>query len=295
MADTGTSRILLAPAKVNLSLHVRGRRADGYHELVSRVTFADLHDQITVTPAPGAEDTLSIAGPFAPKLDEDNLVLRALARFRETQPEMPRFRVELHKAIPVAAGLGGGSADAAAMLRFLAGWSGMDPMSPEILDLASRLGADVPVCLSPRSRIMRGTGTEVGPPDGDFAPCSVLLVNPGVQVPTAAVFAALAAPPLGASGIDHESDGAEQTEQNDLELPACRAAPEIAEVLGVLRGLPGALSARLSGSGATCFALFADDAARDRAENLVAASRPQWWLHAGSLRNWSETELIRAP
>jgi len=290
MADFG-SRVLVAPAKVNLGLRVLGRRPDGYHELVSRVAFADLHDRMTVSPASGADDLLTVAGAFGENLDEDNLVLRAIAGFRALAPGLPALRVRLEKSIPVAAGLGGGSADAAAMLRFLAGLAGRNPVDGDILRLAATLGADVPVCLDPRSRVMRGTGTDLDPPAEHFPPRPVLLVNPGVPVPTGAVFKALGAGPVPAGPAAAADDG--PAEHNDLEAPACRVAPEIAAVLEFLRTLPDVADARLSGSGATCFALFASDEARDRAARLVETARPDWWLHTGRLRNWPAEELAR--
>ncbi|WP_420402907.1 4-(cytidine 5'-diphospho)-2-C-methyl-D-erythritol kinase [Nisaea sp.] len=287
MADFGT-RVLRAPAKVNLGLRVLGRRPDGYHELVSLVAFADLHDSITVSPAPGADDTLTVTGAFGGALEKDNLILRAIAGFRTRAPGIPALRIHLEKSIPVAAGLGGGSADAAAILRFLAALVGRDAMQSETRHLAAALGADVPVCLSPRSRIMRGTGTDLDPPAEEFPPRPVLLVNPGVPVPTGAVFKALAAGPI---PFERAQTDCGPIEQNDLEGPACRVAPEIEAVLAFLRGLPDVLGARLCGSGATCFALFETDTGRDKAAELVEAAHPGWWLHAGRLRNWSAEEL----
>lgn len=290
MADIGT-RVLFAPAKINLGLRILGRRPDGYHELVSLVAFADLHDRITVSAAPGSDDALTITGPFVGALDSDNLVLRAVSAFRGIASGIPALRIHLEKAIPVAAGLGGGSADAAAMLRFLAGLAERDPMDRDLRALAETLGADVPVCLAPLSRIMRGTGTDLDPPAGAFAPRPVLLVNPGVPVPTGAVFRALAAGPVPAA--DAARIETDPDDRNDLEAAACRVAPEIAPVLTLLRRLPGVTAARLSGSGATCFALFETGDARDLAARRVGAEHPDWWLHAGELRNWRPEELIR--
>ncbi|MBO6561668.1 MAG: 4-(cytidine 5'-diphospho)-2-C-methyl-D-erythritol kinase [Nisaea sp.] len=287
MADIGT-RVLLAPAKINLGLRILGRRPDGYHELVSLVAFADLHDRITVSAATGEEDGLTVAGTFVRALDSDNLILRAISGFRGIEPGLPALRIHLEKSIPVAAGLGGGSADAAAMLRFLAGLSGRDPMENDIRRLAASLGADVPVCLDPRSRIMRGTGIDLDAPADDFAPQPVLLVNPGVPVPTGAVFGALDAGPVPADTAKAETG---PLDRNDLEAPACRIAPEITDVLTFLRELPGVAAARLSGSGATCFALFETEAGRDQATRRAEAAHPDWWLHAGMLRNWAADEL----
>ncbi|UUX47967.1 4-(cytidine 5'-diphospho)-2-C-methyl-D-erythritol kinase [Nisaea acidiphila] len=288
MAERSDARLLLAPAKVNLSLRVLGRRQDGYHELISRVAFADLHDRIVVGPArAGEKDTLDLSGPFAGTLEPDNLILRAVARFREAFPSLAPLRISLKKHIPVAAGLGGGSADAAAMLRHLARFANCDPMNPRIQAIAATLGADVPVCLEPVSRTMRGTGTKLDPPREDFPEQPVLLVNPGVAVPTGAVFTVLGAGPL--------SDGfaalSAEEERNDLEMPARKVAREVGEVLDVLRGLTSPRAVGLSGSGATCFALFSDETARDRAAAEITAVHPDWWLHAGMLRNWEAGEL----
>lgn len=288
MAEQSGTRRLLAPAKINLSLRVLGRRPDGYHELVSQVAFADLHDRITVTfDRDGGEDALSLQGPFASTLGSENLVLRAVASFRMLFPDLPALDIALEKRIPVAAGLGGGSADAAAILRFLAGWAECDPMAPEIREIAGALGADVPVCLESRSRVMRGTGTELDPPAAHFAERPVLLVNPGVAVPTGAVFRALAAGPV--SG--NPTEMGQEEERNDLEAPARSVAPEVGTVLDFLRGRAPPRDVRLSGSGATCFALFPDTASRDRAAAKLAAAHPEWWLHAGSLRDWRMPEL----
>jgi 4-diphosphocytidyl-2-C-methyl-D-erythritol kinase len=294
MAKTGYSATLIAPAKLNLSLTVLGRRPDGFHDLVSLVAFADLHDVLSVTLAETAVDQLTVAGPFAGSLDRDNLVLKAISAFRDTIEAVPPLSITLHKTIPVAAGLGGGSADAAAILRLLARQHGLTAMAPSIQAIAAGLGADIPVCLQSRCRYMRGTGTTLDPEESGFARYPALLVNPGVAVPTGAVFGALAAEKKAATAASAPRGLTEEilTGRNDLEAPAVAVAPEIGPVLRTLSGLPGTLGARLSGSGATCFALFKTDSARDKAAELFRQTYPAYWIHAGALRNWDSDSLF---
>ena len=294
MAETGYSATLIAPAKINLSLTVLGRRPDGFHELVSLVAFADLHDRLSVTLSETGSDHLTVAGPFAERLDRDNLVLRAILAFRDEIGPVPPLSIALHKAIPVAAGLGGGSADAAATLRLLAREHGLTAMAPSIQAIAAGLGADIPVCLDSRCRYMHGTGTTLDRGESGFTGYPALFVNPGVAVPTGAVFGALAKDrrvardaPVPCRLADDIVAG-----RNDLEAPAIAVAPEIGPALRTLSDLPGAIGARLSGSGATCFALFETVSERDRAAQLFRQTYPAYWVHAGALRNWDMDSLF---
>ncbi|KPP83997.1 MAG: 4-(cytidine 5'-diphospho)-2-C-methyl-D-erythritol kinase IspE [Rhodobacteraceae bacterium HLUCCA08] len=263
-----------APAKINLCLHVTGQRADGYHRLDSLVCFTGLGDRVTVRPAKGL--SLRITGPFAAGLSaEDNLVLRAARLFGSDRGAA----ITLDKVLPVASGIGGGSADAAATLRALSRLWGL-PRPDDVLSL----GADVPVCLSPELQRMQGVG-EVLTPLGPAPMLDMLLVNPGVTLATPRVFAGLARrdnAPLGPDMPDPFDTAAWigwlAEQRNDLEAPALKLAPEIGTVLAALRAQDGCLLARMSGSGATCFALFADDAARDAAGAALRAQYPGWWV-----------------
>lgn len=260
-----------APAKLNLALHVRERRADGYHELETLFAFVEAGDVVRVEAAD--EASFEVAGPFAGSLwgERDNLVTRAAARFAEAFGGGP-WAITLDKHLPVASGIGGGSADAAATLRALGKLQGV-PVE-KLFAIADALGSDVPACLLGQTAIGRGRGEQLEVVDG--APgVPVLLVNPGVGVSTAEVFARWDGVdrgplPEGRMGaIVHDG-------RNDLEAPARAIAPEIDEVLDVLGGQPGALMARMSGSGATCFALF------ERREDCAAAAarlaQPGWWV-----------------
>ncbi|MEP3115246.1 4-(cytidine 5'-diphospho)-2-C-methyl-D-erythritol kinase [Nisaea sp.] len=294
MAEAGFSATLIAPAKLNLSLTVLGKRRDGLHDLVSLVAFADLHDMLSVTLSDTATDQLTLAGPFAGSLDRDNLVLKAISTFRNAIGPIPPLSITLEKKIPVAAGLGGGSADAAAILRLLARQYGLAAMDPSVQAIAAGLGADIPVCLDSRCRYMRGTGTTLDPEESGFAYHPALLVNPGIAVPTGSVFSALAAEQkivTAASGRHSLANGIVDG-RNDLETPAIAVAPEIGPVLSALSDLPGALGARLSGSGATCFALFDSDMELDKAAEQFRQIYPAYWIHAGTLRNWDKDSLF---
>lgn len=265
-----------APAKINLCLHVTGRRPDGYHLLDSLVVFADVGDVVRIAPGGG----LTITGPQAGALGAgaDNLCLRAahLARLQGA--------ITLEKHLPVAAGLGGGSADAAAVLR-LAARLGLAPPS-EAAILA--LGADVPVCLNARSVRMRGIGEDLAPLV--LPQAWVVLVNPGLALATGAIFSGLAAhenaplpdiPPL-ADVV--ALAGFLAMQRNDLEAPAITLAPVIGEALAALGAMPGCLLARMSGSGACSFGLFAGEAGAKAAAAALAGARPGWWVRAASLR-----------
>jgi 4-diphosphocytidyl-2-C-methyl-D-erythritol kinase len=266
-----------APAKINLCLHVTGRRADGYHLLDSLVVFAGVGDRVTAAPGQGL--TLAVEGPMAAGLTagEDNLVLRAARAMGVTDAALT-----LWKGLPVASGIGGGSADAAAALRALARLTGRRLPAP---DAVLRLGADVPVCLAGRPARMSGVGEvlHAAPP---LPPAWLVLANPGVALSTPAVFAALPQaqnPPLPA--LPAWGDAAALAAwlhgcRNDLEAPAATLAPPVREALAALAAAPGCLLVRMSGSGATCFGLFATKAAAAGAAQHLARPEPGWWVAA---------------
>lgn len=280
---------MLAPAKVNLSLHLTGRRPDGYHLLDSLVTFADFGDRLRVHLS--ETDVLTLSGPFAAGLATDcsNIVLRALDAFRHASGWHGHLRIDLEKNLPHPAGLGGGSADAAALIRILRiffpdALAGED----EWRRLALSLGADVPVCLEGRSMHMRGIGEILSPVA--LPVLFGLLVNPGVALATAAVFAAagpieenmpVPCPARFASMAECLAWLAEQG--NDLQQAACRLCPEVAEVLDLLKGLEGVSLVRMSGSGASCFALFRDAMAAEAGRKALIRQRPHWWCRAVTL------------
>lgn len=275
-----------APAKVNLWLNVVGRRADGYHLLDSLVAFADLADAFEASPA--NDLTLVIDGPQAGELGSelDNLVLKAARALAAKAGVAPRASLKLTKNIPVAAGLGGGSADAAAALRALIElWRLALPVE-ELFDLAASLGADVPMCLAGRTAIASGVGEKLAPVPA-LPDCGLLLVNPGVALPTRDVFArrtasfAPANPAETAWPTLADLVAALKRRGNDLTDAAVALQPVVGQVLAALRHAPGARYAAMSGSGATCFALFDDViAARKAAGGLPAA----WWRHAGTFK-----------
>jgi 4-diphosphocytidyl-2-C-methyl-D-erythritol kinase len=274
-----------APAKVNLTLRVLGRRADGYHDIESLVAFAGVGDALTFTP--GGALALIVGGPTAAAAGDvaDNLVLKAARALAERVAGLRLGRFTLSKRLPVAAGLGGGSADAAAALRLLARANALAPNDPRLMQAARATGADVPVCLDPRARLMRGIGDILSDPL-DLPRLFALLVNPGVAVATADVFAALAAPPAGQTAPAAQPLGpavllAEiASGRNDLEAPAIELEPAIADVLAVLRKLPGCRLARMSGSGATCFGLFDSSRAASAAARTLRVGYPAWWVRA---------------
>ena len=268
-----------APAKINLTLHVTGQRADGYHLLDSLVVFANIADQISVTPADRL--SLTIDGPFAAGLaaDDSNLVLRA-ARLLDP---LGQAAIRLTKNLPVASGIGGGAADAAAALRALSRLWGVP-----VPDGAT-LGADVPACLHGRSLRLRGIGDRIS----DLPPLpalDIVLVNPGVAVPTPLIFKALTQKinPAMPQDLPHWPDAAAfcdwlADQRNDLLAPAAEIVPEINMVLAALRAT-GCLFAGMSGSGATCFALFAQDGhSAGSARDGLAATYPEWWIAAGQV------------
>jgi len=282
-----------APAKVNLTLRVLGRRADGYHLIESLVAFARAGDRLELHPGTslglivhGA--TQSDAGPLA-----DNLVLKAAHALIGEIPSLMTGRFMLDKQLPVAAGIGGGSADAAAVLRLLAQLNGIALDDARVMRAAARTGADVPVCLDPRPRVMRGIGDVLSAPV-DLPPLPALLVNPRIAVPTRDVFAALKLEP-GEGEQDDAGASAQPVHSftslpdllrtlaasaNDLEAPAIRLHPRIGDVLKELRALRGCQLARMSGSGATCFALFDNPDAAEAGARAVRAAHADWWAVA---------------
>ena len=274
-----------APAKVNLSLLVTGRRPDGYHLLDSLVVFGPAADRLRARPA--ATLSLRIEGPFAAGLSAggDNLVLRAARALADLAGPSAGAELVLEKALPVASGIGGGSADAAAALRLLCRLWDLRPDAAALSRLALTLGADVPVCLRGVPARMQGMG-EVLSPLPALPQCGLLLVNPGVAVATADIFRARTAPFSPAATLPPRwTDAADLAATlgrlgNDLEAPALTVAPAVGAVLAALRALPGCLLARMSGSGATCFALFADAAAAQAGAGGMPAA---WWRAAGPL------------
>ena len=275
-----------APAKVNLFLHLIGRRPDGYHLLDSLAVFPAIGDALHALP--GTDLTLALNGPFATALadDPDNLVLRAARALAAAAGMPPRAQLTLTKNLPVASGIGGGSADAAAALRALQRLWKIRLSGPALLALATKLGADVPVCLASIATRMAGIGEALSPAPS-LPPCGMVLANPGQPVSTPAVFRARtgrfstpaslppAWPSLDAMAADLACLG------NDLEAPAVSLCPAIGEVLAALRTLPGCRLARMSGSGPTCFGLFADVPAAAAAASVL--HRSGWWVWGGGI------------
>jgi 4-diphosphocytidyl-2-C-methyl-D-erythritol kinase len=275
-----------APAKVNLTLRVLGRRADGFHEIESLVAFADLSDRLSF--APSDELVLSVTGPGARQTGDDaeNLVLKAARALAARTPGVALGAFRLQKNLPVAAGLGGGSADAAAALRLLARANNLASADPHLYEAARATGADVPVCLDPRPRLMRGIGEILSEPLALPRFCAVL-VNPGIALATKLVFsgwrASANSPPFDPTAMVEmrsEDDVLRclASQANDLEPPAIALAPAIAEVLAALRALKGCRLARMSGSGATCFALFSSVAEREAGAKVLRAKFHNWWI-----------------
>jgi 4-diphosphocytidyl-2-C-methyl-D-erythritol kinase len=264
-----------AYAKINLALHVRRRREDGYHELETLFAFVDDGDKLVASPS--SRDVLHVKGEFAAALGDPfgNIVAKALGKLKH----VPGWSVQLEKRLPVAAGLGGGSADAGAIFRMVERWSKLPDNWHEI---ASALGADVPACVESHACIGTGTGTDLLPVDNDLVGTPVLLANPRVPLSTGPVFKAW-------DGIDRGAlpSGSARTialaGRNDLEAPAIALCPPVADVLSALQATKPLL-ARMSGSGATCFALYGShDVMRQAAEKLAAA-HPGWWQMQGALR-----------
>jgi 4-diphosphocytidyl-2-C-methyl-D-erythritol kinase len=283
--------------KVNLTLRVVGRRVDGYHDLESVVAFADCADRLTLQIGPDL--ALTASGPRAQECGEtaDNLVIKAARLLGERVADLKLGEFTLDKQLPVAAGIGGGSADAAAALRLLARANQIEIDDARVIEAARLTGADVPVCLASHACVMTGVGETLMPLNLPKMPC--LLVNPRVPVATSDVFAALGlrsgemrvgatdvmravAWPEADASFDDWIDALERG-SNDLEAPAMRIQPVIGEVLSALRGTDGVRLTRMSGSGATCFAIFDTGEAAQRAAQSIQIDHPLWWVHAGTL------------
>jgi 4-diphosphocytidyl-2-C-methyl-D-erythritol kinase len=281
-----------APAKVNLTLRVLGRRADGYHEIESLVAFAGIGDALSF--APGGALALNVRGPSAAQAGAtaDNLVLKAARALADRLPTVGAGTFDLEKRLPVAAGLGGGSADAAAALRLLARTNKLAPDDPLLYAAARATGADVPVCLEPGTRLMRGIGEVLFGPF-TLPPLQGVLVNPGVALETKAVFARwkpLATPlvPADLTVLTAMSKRDQLvrfllSQANDLESAAIALAPIVADVLLALSSQPRCELARMSGSGATCFAVFASAVDAIKAAEAIHAEYPTWWVRATAL------------
>jgi 4-diphosphocytidyl-2-C-methyl-D-erythritol kinase len=281
-----------APAKVNLTLRVLGRRSDGYHEIESLVAFAGFGDRLSFSP--GGRLTLEVNGPTAAKVGEidSNLVLKAAREMAARRNGLTLGTFRLSKHLPVAAGLGGGSADAAAALRLIARANGLTRADPYLYAAARATGADVPVCLDPRPRVMRGIGDILSGPF-TLPALPALLVNPGIAVATKEVFAGWATAPASSPVADLAAIANLSTREellqfllaqsNDLERPALALAPAIADVLSALAALPGCGLARMSGSGASCFGLFTTASAAVAAARVLTSGHPNWWVQATTL------------
>lgn len=291
VADALTGVAEHAPAKLNLALHVRGRRADGYHEIETLFAFAAVGDELSCSVEPAASFALDleIVGPFAPALavEPDNLVLRA-ARLLQSRagPPAARYRLRLDKRLPVASGLGGGSADAAAALRLLNRLWAAGLSVDELAALGAEIGSDVPACVHGRPLLGRGRGEKLSAIGGGATRRRpLLIVNPGISVGTGAIFAAWdgidrgpLAEPVGADPVRAGSHW-----RNDLEPGAVRLHPVIGRLRALLDRQQGVRLARMSGSGASCFALFDEPAACARAAAHIRSLEPGWWMAGTSL------------
>jgi 4-diphosphocytidyl-2-C-methyl-D-erythritol kinase len=286
-----TPRAALAPAKVNLFLHVGPVDDAGYHPLASLVAFADVGDRITVRPADRL--SLAVAGDFAAGLEGqgDNLILRALRALGDAAGiGEPRLAVTLDKRLPIAAGLGGGSSDAGAALRLARDALGLALDDDALADVAAVVGADGPMCLYARPAWAEGRGDRLTP-EPRLPPLPALLVNPGVASPTGEVYRAYDDGPPGAADRpppppawdDATVTGWLSEQRNDLQAPAVARAPAIAAALAAATALPGARLVRMSGSGATVFALFETPAAAAAAGRRLSESHPDWWIMPANL------------
>jgi 4-diphosphocytidyl-2-C-methyl-D-erythritol kinase len=283
-APDPVSGAVSASAKINLFLHVGQKREDGFHPLQSLAVFTDVGDVLTAREVAGL--SLTLEGPFAAGLqsESDNLVLKAARALAAAAGRNPDAALTLTKNLPLASGIGGGSADAAAALRALRALWHLDIADARLSEIALTLGSDIPVCLANLPSFMAGRG-EIVTPVASMPRLALLLVNPGALVPTRDVFAALDArsgtemkfPPGGFRDCADLLRFLDAT-HNDLEAPAREIAPVIGAVLDSLAGLPGALFARMSGSGATCFGLFPDDDSCARASQLLKVKNPGWWI-----------------
>jgi 4-diphosphocytidyl-2-C-methyl-D-erythritol kinase len=281
-----TSRAELAPAKINLALHVTGRRADGYHLIESLAVFTRFGDRVSIEPAD--EDALSVAGPYASAIptDENNLILKARDALRAASggAKAPAVAIRLEKNLPVASGIGGGSSDAAAVLRGLVKFWDMDIDNEVLARVGGALGADLPMCLAAKPLIARGTGDELSPVSG-FPSLGLVLVNPGVEVSTPAVFSALERrdneklPPLPARIDFHALRDWLEATRNDLEDAAHSIEPSIGAAKAALEKADAGF-ARMSGSGATCFGLFETGNVAKRAAASIRSRHPDWFVAA---------------
>jgi 4-diphosphocytidyl-2-C-methyl-D-erythritol kinase len=282
----------IARAKVNLTLSVLGRRPDGYHEIESLVAFADVGDVVDLMPGP--RGPVSCGGPFAAGIVGENLLERALDLLGGLDAGLGLGAVRLEKNLPVAAGLGGGSADAAALLRAVRRANPQGAGAIAWHEVAARLGADVPICLAGVPAVIRGVGERIEPLGVHGLPAmAAVLANPGLPLATADVYRALAAPPVGANPSPPRAFGGPldigdlaalmRERGNELEPPATALLPAVAKVKAALAAQPGCLHAAMSGSGPTCFAIFVDAAAAARAAVALAAANPRWWIAATQL------------
>ena len=280
-----------APAKLNLYLHVTGRRADGFHDLDSLVSFASIGDEVIVQPAGdfAFEMTGPQAGALAHENQDDNLVVKAARSLAALTGNDLNVRLTLVKNLPVASGIGGGSSDAAAVLRALARHWGLAKDDPRILEVAALHGQDVPVCVNIESVMMTATGVMPAP---KLPRTAVVLVNPGRGLPTPAVFKEYknggdAFSPLlrldRAPATVDELVSALKLRSNDLYAPACRLMPEIIEIITALRETEDCLLARMSGSGATCFGLYTNTETAEKAAEKIRTKNPTWWVKAGEI------------
>jgi len=285
---SGVNAAVKARAKINLFLHVGEKREDGFHPLQSLAAFTDFGDRVV---AEEADDlSLSLEGPFAAGLEGDgNLVLRAARALAERAGRPPQARITLTKNLPLASGVGGGSADAAATLRLLSNLWQLKYDEKTLRDIGATLGSDVPVCVRSQPAFMEGRG-ELLTPVTSLPRLPLLLVNPRVAIPTADIFAALGerrgiGMKLPSGGFTDLADLLRFLEitNNDLEAPAKAREPAIAEVLNALSRMPGALFTRMSGSGATCFALMPDGGGAARAAALLKEKYPSWWVQPASV------------
>ena len=272
-----------AYAKINLALHVRGREPDGYHRLETLFAFAEDGDLLSVAPA--NDVGLTVTGEFADLLEGggDNLVLQAAEALRARFGVRSGARLHLEKRLPVAAGIGGGSADAAAALRLLCRFWSLPAGAEDLMDIARALGADVPACLASRTVRGEGRGDSLQPAAGSVAGLPLLLVNPRRPLATASVFGKWDGVDRGPLD-DGDPQAAAAAGRNDLETAACLLVPDVAEVLHTLRATSGTSLVRMSGSGATCFALYAEEIDRARAASRLSRDLPRWWLCETRLR-----------
>ena len=286
VAATGVVRA--APAKLNLYLHVTGKRSDGYHLLDSLIVFAGVHDTLAARDAD--ELSLSLGGPFAAKLqaEPDNLVLHAARKLRERAAVKSGAAIALVKRLPVASGIGGGSADAAAALRALDALWNTRASEEDLASLALEVGADVPACLFGRAAFIGGVGERITPAPA-LPRVPLVLVNPGVALSTATVFAScdggfsetgrFTEAPVDAGALARLL----ALRRNDLAATAMMLCPPVSRVIGALVRAGGCKLARMSGSGATCFGMFEDEKSAKRAAADIAAHEPGWWVAATEL------------